>query len=182
MCQLVASQVLLLGAVPAVPSHTHPATGISALFRGPQHPSSSCSASQGWAWWALCWWGLLLTAPQLCHFHPQRGDLGSVMDSVYLFPKHIFPLSFIELQAAQFFPSLVLFALCLVEISLVYTFSFSIPETKLFLFLYYTGYFNGFWKDENHPEMQSFGIMFLKQISDFKQILMALRKNPNISA
>lgn len=127
----------------------------------------------------LFFWQSLL---QLYLIHSQGGDLGSILNTIIsqagFFLFHLLSC----MQAAHPItppplPYLVLFALYFEEIALAYTFFFSISKTQSFLILNYIGHFNGIWKDENHPpETGSFRIFFFKQISDYKQNLMAFHK------
>lgn len=138
MCQLVASASL----VPWCWSHPifpcpH-GNRPQCQWWGPQHQSPSCSFHKGGREEHCSPGGASSASPELCYFCSSRGDLGSVMDTIYSFPKH----RLLNLPAPPH-PDLVLFALCLLELALSYTSSFSVLETELFLFLYYTGYFNG---------------------------------------
>lgn len=172
MCPSVASQGLFLGAAPPPPSHTHP---------GNRHQSFKSFTTSvpfvlpfvGAGWMShnsdRASYGQPCSSANSTH--PSMEGFGFCHGHHY-FPSRLFLSHLLNLRLLIPPPTtLVLFALCLVEIALVYTFSFSIAETELLLCLYYTGHFNDIG---NLPEIGDLRITFLKQVSDYSQIWMVL--------
>ena len=104
MCQLVASASLIpwRWSHPAFPCP--PGNRPQCPWWSPQHQSPSFSLHKGRRGERCSPGGASSVSPELCYFRSSRGDLGSVMDTIYSFPKQVSSFPFIKLQTAQFPP------------------------------------------------------------------------------